>query len=98
VACGFLKKSDRDEEDYSRFIEKYGPSRHFTIIFNTFIFLQIFNFFPCKCVNDELNFFKNVFKGYIFWIIIVFVSFIQVIFVEFSYRALECFRYGLTWQ
>ena len=37
----------------------YGPSRHFTIIFNAYVWMQIFNFFNSRRINDE----KNIFEG-----------------------------------
>ena len=45
--------------------KEYGPSRHFTIIFNAFVFMQIFNFLNARRINDE----KNIFEGMLFFII-----------------------------
>jgi len=35
----------------------YTPSRHLTINFNVFVFLQIFNMLAARKINDELNIF-----------------------------------------
>ena len=49
-----------DEQDYSEEMkEKYGPSRHFTFVFNVFVVLQIFNFFNARRINDEFNIFNG---------------------------------------
>jgi Ca2+ transporting ATPase len=31
------------------------PSRHFTVVFNTFVMMQIFNFFNCRKLYDEVR-------------------------------------------
>jgi Ca2+ transporting ATPase len=34
-----------------------GPSRHYTVVFNTFVFMQFFNMICFRKINDELNVF-----------------------------------------
>jgi len=38
-----------------------------TLVFNTFVFCQLFNEINCRVLNDELNIFKNILKNYIFF-------------------------------
>ena len=38
----------------------YGPSRHFTYIFNTFVMLQLMNEANCRKLRDELNIFDGI--------------------------------------
>ena len=41
------------EDAYKIYYDKYHMySRHITFIFNTFVFMQIFNFFCCRKIND----------------------------------------------
>lgn len=40
----------------------WGPSRHFTIIFNTFVWMNIFNFLNARRIRDELNIFEGSFN------------------------------------
>lgn len=47
-------------------IEEYGASRHFTFIFNTFVFMQIFNLICARKVHDELNVFAGIFENITF--------------------------------
>ena len=47
--------------DYYDLLNFYGPSRHFTMVFNTFVVLQIFNFFNCRKIQDELNILEGIF-------------------------------------
>ena len=46
-----------------------GPSRHYTIVFNAFVFMQIFNMICSRKINDELNVFSGILKNKIFLII-----------------------------
>lgn len=42
------------DQDYSRdMVLDFGPSRHFTFIFNTFVMMQIFNFLNARMLKDE---------------------------------------------
>ena len=40
------------------------PSRHFTLIFNLFVMMQIFNFVNARKLNDELNVFSGIMNKY----------------------------------
>jgi len=53
-----------------------------TIIFNTFVFCQIFNEFNARRLNDEWNLFKGVHKNYFFMVIWVVTIAVQIIIVE----------------
>ena len=44
---------------YLGFLKEFGPSRHFTIIFNTFVWMNIFNFLNARRIKDELNIFEG---------------------------------------
>merc|ERR1712070_1251320 len=40
--------------EYRPIYKLYGPSRHFTLIFNVFVWMQIFNFLNARKIEDEL--------------------------------------------
>ena len=40
-------------------IQHITPSRHFTLVFNCFVFLQIFNFVNARKLQDEINIFQG---------------------------------------
>ena len=40
---------------YSNKVDEWGPSRHFTIVFNTFMWMTIFNMINAKMINDGKN-------------------------------------------
>lgn len=66
----------------------YGPSRHMTVVFNLFVFLQIFNFINGRKIEDEMNVFEGITQSSLFIIIIALITFLQLSIVTFGYRAL----------
>jgi Ca2+ transporting ATPase len=55
-----------------------GPSVHFTIIFNTFVLMQLFNEINARKIHGERNVFKGLFDNMIFVGILVGTFIVQV--------------------
>lgn len=55
------------------------PSEHYTIVFNTFVLMQIFNELNARKIHGERNVFDGVFNNPIFCTIILGTLIIQVI-------------------
>jgi len=70
--------------DYKDLFDQYGPSRHFTMVFNTFVTMIIFNFFSCRRLYDEVNIFQGVGKNKMFIGIVGIVSALQIIWGNFG--------------
>uniref|UniRef100_A0A673AUV3 Calcium-transporting ATPase n=1 Tax=Sphaeramia orbicularis TaxID=375764 RepID=A0A673AUV3_9TELE len=66
------------------------PSEHYTIVFNTFVLMQIFNEFNARKIHGERNVFEGVFRNPIFCFIILGTVLVQVIIVEFGGKAFSC--------
>lgn len=77
--------------------DKIGPSRHFTILFTTFIFLQIVNEWNCRKLFNELNVFEGILSNPISIVVRITESVIQVIISEFSGRLFSCYPDGMMW-
>lgn len=61
----------------------HGPSVHYTMVFNTFVFLQIFNEINSRRVtDDDINVFRGIFKNFIFAAVILGTILVQAILVE----------------
>mmetsp|Transcript_41237 Transcript_41237/g.62756 ORF Transcript_41237/g.62756 Transcript_41237/m.62756 type:complete len:167 (+) Transcript_41237:2198-2698(+) len=75
------------------------PSRHLTVVFNLFVFFQIFNMLAARKINDEINIFEGVFTNPMFisvWLVIVIG---QVFIVLVGGWAMKVHLNGLTpWQ
>lgn len=83
-------KKIQDDEDE-------GQSRHFTIVFNAFVFMQIFNMINARKINDEFNIFAGIFHNSIFLVIISIITVIQVLIVQFTQDVFQVSRDGLYW-
>jgi hypothetical protein len=47
------------EFHYKKYIH-ITPSRHLTVVFNLFVWLQIFNMLCARKINDEVNIFEGI--------------------------------------
>jgi Ca2+ transporting ATPase len=69
---------------YSKY-SKITPSRHMSIIFNMFVWMQIFNMLCARKINDEINFMEGIHTNMMFIGILAFIIGLQT-FVMFSYE------------
>uniref|UniRef100_A0A4W6FHJ7 Calcium-transporting ATPase n=1 Tax=Lates calcarifer TaxID=8187 RepID=A0A4W6FHJ7_LATCA len=65
-------------------------SQHYTIVFNTFVLMQIFNELNARKIHGERNVFEGVFKNPIFCTIILGTLLIQVVIVQFGGKPFSC--------
>ncbi|XP_040894576.1 plasma membrane calcium-transporting ATPase 1-like isoform X5 [Toxotes jaculatrix] len=66
------------------------PSEHYTIVFNTFVLMQIFNELNARKIHGERNVFEGIFKNPIFCSIILGTLLVQVIIVQFGGKPFSC--------
>lgn len=85
---------------YEPYFNKYHIySRHLTFVFNVFVFLQIFNFFNCRKIYDEMNLLAGLFTNYIFWIMFGFITIFQWAIIYLLNEYFKCYNFhGLTIQ
>lgn len=63
------------------------------MIFNTFVFMQIFNEINARKLKaDEINVFSNFFNNWLFIIIEVVTIGVQILLVHYGGRAMKCSR------
>ncbi|KYR00515.1 P-type ATPase [Tieghemostelium lacteum] len=77
---------------YDHFYTKPGAIEidsvhHYTIVFNTFVFLQLFNEINARVLGNKLNCFRGFFHNPIFSIVMLFTLGVQIIFVTFGSTA-----------
>eukprot|EP01069_Polyplicarium_translucidae_P000340 Polyplicarium_translucidae@DN1194_c0_g1_i1.p1 len=89
-----------DEEDYKEnWMLEFGASRHYTYIFNIFVWMQIFNMFNARCLEpSSFNVFKGITRSRMFCLILSCVVLGQIALVTFGGFAVEVHPNGLTWQ
>ncbi|XP_075929648.1 plasma membrane calcium-transporting ATPase 2-like isoform X3 [Petromyzon marinus] len=66
------------------------PSEHYTIIFNTFVLMQLFNEINARKIHGERNVFEAVFRNPIFCSIVLGTFAIQIVIVQFGGRPFSC--------
>ncbi|XP_069062774.1 plasma membrane calcium-transporting ATPase 2 isoform X6 [Pleurodeles waltl] len=66
------------------------PSEHYTIIFNTFVLMQLFNEINARKIHGERNVFEGIFKNPIFCVIVLGTFGIQIIIVQFGGKPFSC--------
>lgn len=60
------------------------PTVHYTIIFNTFVLMQLFNEINARKVHGERNVFSGIHRNAIFLAVVIGTFFVQIIIVEFG--------------
>ncbi|XP_038552211.1 plasma membrane calcium-transporting ATPase 2 isoform X7 [Micropterus salmoides] len=66
------------------------PSEHYTIIFNTFVMMQLFNEINARKIHGERNVFDGIFRNPIFCSIVFGTFAMQVIIVQFGGKPFSC--------
>nr|XP_034952962.1 plasma membrane calcium-transporting ATPase 3 isoform X2 [Zootoca vivipara] len=66
------------------------PSEHYTIIFNTFVMMQLFNEINARKIHGERNVFDGIFGNPIFCSIVLGTFCIQIVIVQFGGKPFSC--------
>uniref|UniRef100_A0A4W4HAU4 Calcium-transporting ATPase n=1 Tax=Electrophorus electricus TaxID=8005 RepID=A0A4W4HAU4_ELEEL len=66
------------------------PSEHYTIVFNTFVMMQLFNEINARKIHGERNVFDGIFNNMVFCSIVFGTFVVQIIIVEFGGKPFSC--------
>ncbi|XP_039653419.1 plasma membrane calcium-transporting ATPase 2 isoform X6 [Perca fluviatilis] len=66
------------------------PSEHYTIIFNTFVMMQLFNEINARKIHGERNVFDGIFRNPIFCSIVFGTFAMQIVIVQFGGKPFSC--------
>ncbi|XP_051547629.1 plasma membrane calcium-transporting ATPase 1-like isoform X3 [Myxocyprinus asiaticus] len=66
------------------------PSEHYTIVFNTFVMMQLFNEINARKIHGERNVFEGIFNNLIFCTIVFGTFVIQIVIVQFGGKPFSC--------
>ncbi|XP_078075763.1 plasma membrane calcium-transporting ATPase 1-like isoform X1 [Mustelus asterias] len=66
------------------------PSEHYTIVFNTFVMMQLFNEVNARKIHGERNVFDGIFNNMIFCSIVLGTFLIQIVIVQFGGKPFSC--------
>ncbi|XP_072928182.1 plasma membrane calcium-transporting ATPase 2 isoform X5 [Hemitrygon akajei] len=66
------------------------PSEHYTIIFNTFVLMQLFNEINARKIHGEKNVFDGIFRNPIFCSIVFGTFAVQILIIQFGGKPFSC--------
>ncbi|XP_051964544.1 plasma membrane calcium-transporting ATPase 3-like isoform X1 [Xyrauchen texanus] len=66
------------------------PSEHYTIIFNIFVLMQLFNEINARKIHGERNVFDGIFSNPIFCSIVLGTFAIQIVIIQFGGKPFSC--------
>ncbi|XP_023972531.1 plasma membrane calcium-transporting ATPase 3 isoform X1 [Physeter macrocephalus] len=66
------------------------PSEHYTIVFNAFVTMQLFNEINAREIHGERNVFRGIFGNPIFCTIVLGTFAIQIVIVQFGGKPFSC--------
>ena len=87
---------DYEGKPYYEPFMKITDSRHLTVVFNLFVYLQVANMFCARKINDEFNIFEGIHRNALYAIIVVIIAALQFILCQFGNIAIKVHKNGLT--
>ncbi|XP_015245287.1 PREDICTED: plasma membrane calcium-transporting ATPase 1-like [Cyprinodon variegatus] len=66
------------------------PSEHYTIVFNVFVMMQLFNEINARKIHGERNVFEGVYRNPIFCSVVLGTFALQIIIVQFGGKPFSC--------
>lgn len=83
---------------YSRDVfNKLGPSRHFSVLFTTFVFMQIVNEWNCRKLYNEVNIFAGIQNNLLSITVRIVESVVQAIISQYGGLLFQIYPDGMTW-
>lgn len=70
--------------------------RHFTFVFNIFVFLQIFNIINSRKIEGELNVFSSFFNNCLFLFVIILTIGVQIFIIEYGSMATKTVAFNMN--
>ncbi|XP_047377663.1 plasma membrane calcium-transporting ATPase 4 isoform X1 [Sciurus carolinensis] len=72
------------------------PSQHYTIVFNTFVLMQLFNEINSRKIHGERNVFAGIYHNLIFCSVVLGTFITQIFIVEFGGKPFSCTSLSLS--
>ncbi len=89
----YSRNEDSDKLYSKRVKDALGPSRHYTVLYTTFVLMQLFNQINARKLTNELNIFAGFFGNYIAVGMMAIEFGLQIILTEFSRDAFSlCYK------
>uniref|UniRef100_A0AAQ4RKU4 Calcium-transporting ATPase n=1 Tax=Gasterosteus aculeatus aculeatus TaxID=481459 RepID=A0AAQ4RKU4_GASAC len=66
------------------------PSEHYTIVFNVFVMMQLFNEINARKIHGERNVFEGIYRNPIFCTVVLGTFALQIVIVQFGGKPFSC--------
>ena len=82
---------------YKCYGDVFGPSRHMSVVFNIFVYMQVFNMINARKIHDEVNIFKGIHRNMLFLVIWAIIAGFQFLIATYFGDLFEV-TFGLNGQ
>ncbi|OWZ09373.1 Calcium-translocating P-type ATPase [Phytophthora megakarya] len=69
---------------------KHNPTQHMTVIFNTFVWMQLFNELNCRKIHDEPNIFEGLLGNRVYIYVTILQILMQLLIVQCTGKFFNC--------
>ena len=101
--CGVFLPNDNSSwindslaDAFDNYQSEYGGTTHMTLIFDIFVIYTLFNQINCRIIDDSLNTFKRITKGWMFMAVTGVELVIQIAISQAGYKVFHCVLFGLS--
>ncbi|KAI1317967.1 hypothetical protein EDD11_007489 [Mortierella claussenii] len=94
VPAYLLGRTDVDQTKLQNAYRDFKRQELDTMVFNTFVFLQIFNEINCRRLDNRLNIFSGILQNRYFMVIFVIMVVFQILIIEFGGAAFQTEKIG----
>lgn len=89
-------QQDMQQRPIYKTFEEDTPSRHLTIVFNIFVFMQIFNMVCSRKINDQINILEGISDNLSFIVVWLIILVVQILCCQLFGRFVSVHINGLT--
>jgi P-type Ca2+ transporter type 2B len=89
-----------NEAHYKCYYDLFGPSKHMSVIFNVFVYMQVFNMLNARKIHDEVNIMTGITRNWLFlgiWALIAGFQFLIATFFGKVFEVVEGLN-GFQWM
>ncbi|GAB9465607.1 Calcium-translocating p-type atpase, pmca-type [Globisporangium polare] len=70
--------------------KKNDPTQHMTLVFNSFVWMQLFNEVNCRKIHDEINVFEGIMGNHVYIYVTIFQVVAQIVIVQATGQFFNC--------
>ncbi|RLN47564.1 hypothetical protein BBJ28_00020652 [Nothophytophthora sp. Chile5] len=72
------------------YADRHKPNQHMTVVFNSFVWMQLFNELNCRKIHDEVNIFEGLLSNRVYIYVAILQILMQILIVEGTGSFFNC--------